>query len=361
MHGTRTDDLRVGPNATHDPHQVALVRVQRAGHHPTYCIPEALETVVGADAVTRVDLRTPFPGDLHTVARQLGLPYRAVDAVRSPATRPWCVTYHDCVAVRVLLTSRDDPGAGIQVRTLDLIARDDLVLTVHSGPVPALERAWSRVLARRCDAGGTAHEMVATTLLDDILAGVVSSHEALAHWIDREGTALPTPCRTRYSWTAMADAMRVMHAAATLRQVADAHAAMLARAADTRPEGTTLPALPAAHACAARWRRIGAELGATEATASALLHTATGGEPWDRATTGTSRGRLNAALLVPAGLGLAWLALHRAPSPPPWWVAPALLVGFVIGGLGLRAAGRAAQTTRAMRATWGKWEDMSDG
>lgn len=108
-----------------------------------------------------------------TIVRQLGRERRRPRIIRQP----------DRIAMTLIAVEEDDTGA-LVLRDLDLVAGRNLIVTVHDGPLAAVEEFQQQLSGERelglLDAGA-----FLTGLIDSVLAGYLREVEAVEREIDK--------------------------------------------------------------------------------------------------------------------------------------------------------------------------------
>jgi len=296
-----------------------------------------------------VDLCAPDPNDLRAVARALGLPYRAALATLSPEGQPHVVQYHDYATLRVAVARRESVAGNVVADPLDIIVGRNVLVTIHRGPLPALQRARLR--------GAPSGDDAAPALAGVVLVEILTSEEALARWVAREadgraagaqGTAGATEPRVQ-----AADAVRARRAATTLQRLAERRASALAVARMEATDRRVSPALaiPSLDYLLTREARLVTALRATETRADGAVRLRVAHVTVREQARRTVRLRLACVLAAAAVAGLARLALSGAHLAAP----ATTLICFLIAGAGGRSP-----PVWATPAAWGD-EDGESG
>jgi len=139
-----------------------------------------------------VDLDDRDPTTLADVGRRFGMSDRLARRLASAPDRPALVQYPDHIHLSLrTLEAADDHEAGIQA--LDIAAGHDWVVTVHDGPVPAIDRILDGMEGETRLGALDAGEFLAA-LVDSAIAGAFREIEAVDREIDRlDEVALRAP------------------------------------------------------------------------------------------------------------------------------------------------------------------------
>jgi magnesium transporter len=170
-----------------------------------------------------VDVDSRAPDAFEKIANVLGIPDSVAARIREDFGRAALIRYPNAINLTVEAIDTDDDGEFAR-RELDLFARANLVMTVHDGPVAALERFTDEVrgdsLIGKLDAG-----LFLAAIVDTVLTGFFARIEEIEREIDRlDDLALRGPDSKIF----LVEVLRLRRRVAVLRRTIAPHREALA-------------------------------------------------------------------------------------------------------------------------------------
>jgi magnesium transporter len=175
---------------------------------------EIHDYIIDADNVVWVDAQDPGPAEVATLIDQFGLHPLALEAAAGGGRRP---TADEFKGYLLLVTYAAVPGErakGLRTAEVDLFIGRNYVVSIHRGPVPALEEALSRWMR-----GGAMLREGVGFLVYEVLDAIIDSFAPFIDGIEDEIDDVEIAVLTRPDEEGVRSVLRLKRDLAALRRV----------------------------------------------------------------------------------------------------------------------------------------------